>query len=186
MWRSIAFCFALAFSVSVSAQPVTEAELAEHIGLLASDAYQGREPGTVGETQAAAYIAAQWSALGLKPSAAGGYWYQPVSLVDRVPGPAIEKFVDARGRMIDAEKDSIILRGIDQFGAVSNGQLIFIGFGEQADSQDMSGKIALMAIGASPTRKDAADYATRKARLIAAGASAVITMVDDGSWERRA
>ena len=47
--------------------PVTEAELAADIKVLASDAFEGRAPGTEGEDRTIAWIVGQWAKLGLEP-----------------------------------------------------------------------------------------------------------------------
>src|SRR3546814_3100619 len=47
--------------------PVTEAELAGHIRILASDAFEGRAPGTGGEDRTIAYIVGEWAKAGLEP-----------------------------------------------------------------------------------------------------------------------
>src|SRR3546814_5962036 len=41
--------------------PVTEAELAGHIRILASDAFEGRAPGTGGEDRTLPYIVGEWA-----------------------------------------------------------------------------------------------------------------------------
>ena len=52
--------------------PVSDAELRATIGVLASDAFEGRMPGTAGEQKAAAYIAGRFRAAGLA-ALPGGY-----------------------------------------------------------------------------------------------------------------
>src|SRR5690606_19354778 len=52
--------------------PVTEAEMRATVGVLASDAFEGRMAGTEGETKAAAYIAERFRAGGLT-APEGGY-----------------------------------------------------------------------------------------------------------------
>ena len=64
--------------------PITEAEMRGAIGVLASDAFEGRMPGTPGGDKAAAYIAERFAAAGLD-SMPGGF-LQPFK-VDRSPTP---------------------------------------------------------------------------------------------------
>src|SRR3546814_13447239 len=47
--------------------PVTEAELAAHIKILADDAFEGRAPGTEGEDRTIAYVVGEWAKAGLEP-----------------------------------------------------------------------------------------------------------------------
>ena len=51
---------ALAASPSFS-KAVTEADLRGHIEILASDAFEGRKPGTAGEAKTVKYIAEAWA-----------------------------------------------------------------------------------------------------------------------------
>ena len=52
--------------------PITEADLLQHIQILASDEYEGREPGTAGEAKTVGYLANQWAKAGLKGGLADG------------------------------------------------------------------------------------------------------------------
>ena len=51
------------------------------ITMLASDSFQGRAPGTVGEELTVAYLTAQFQAAGLEPGNPDGSWVQAVDLV---------------------------------------------------------------------------------------------------------
>src|SRR5512139_4336422 len=53
----------------------------EHAKVLASDAFEGRGPGTKGETLTVEYLTKQLASFGLKPGGADGSWVQPVPLV---------------------------------------------------------------------------------------------------------
>ena len=55
------------------------AELHRHIAELASDAYEGREPGTAGEDKTIAYLVKEFEALGLQPGN-NGQWFQEVPI----------------------------------------------------------------------------------------------------------
>ena len=63
---------------------VTDAEMRGTIGMLASDAFEGRMAGTAGERKAAAYVAERFRAAGLEP--VGGGFLQGFK-VDRKPTP---------------------------------------------------------------------------------------------------
>ena len=66
----------------VADHPVTEAELREHIAVLASDRFEGRKPGTPSASLTTDYISAAWARAGLRPAGGNGGWFQPVPLVD--------------------------------------------------------------------------------------------------------
>src|SRR5262245_42199681 len=67
--------------VASADQAITEPALRGHIRFLASDLLEGRGPGSRGDELAEQYIAAQFEALGLRPLAPGGGWFQRVPLV---------------------------------------------------------------------------------------------------------
>jgi len=52
-----------------------------HVAFLADDLLEGRETGSRGHAIAARYVGAQYEALGLRPGARGGSWYQRVPFV---------------------------------------------------------------------------------------------------------
>ena len=60
---------------------ITGEEFIEHVRVLASDAFEGRGPGTPGETLTVDYLTAKFEALGLKPGNPDGRWVQDVPLV---------------------------------------------------------------------------------------------------------
>ena len=74
------------------AATITEQDLREHLTVLASDAYEGREAGRKGQKMAAAYLMEQFSAFGIEPlplpyseQVEEGY-YQRMDLVVETPG----------------------------------------------------------------------------------------------------
>lgn len=69
----------IAFSPA-SGQEIDPEALRRHIAVLASDAFEGRMPGTPGEAKTIAYISAEMGKAGLEPAAAPGRWYQPVNV----------------------------------------------------------------------------------------------------------
>lgn len=74
--------------------PVSEAELAQHIAVLASDEFGGREPGTDGETKTLGYLSAALAKSGFTGGAEDGGWYQRVELL---PCPSARYTVAAKG-----------------------------------------------------------------------------------------
>ncbi|HEX9955650.1 MAG TPA: peptidase M28, partial [Fibrella sp.] len=77
------------------AQTVTAADLEKHLRILAADDMEGRETGTRGQKKAAAYIAGQFAANGLKPvvkQADGTMGYlQPFTLYKKTWGDLYAK-----------------------------------------------------------------------------------------------
>src|SRR5260370_821970 len=69
--------------------PVDTTAIDAHLRFLASDLLEGRAPATRGGRLAAAYIAAQFQALGLEPAGANGTYFQSVALVGMTPQPTL-------------------------------------------------------------------------------------------------
>ncbi|MCB0704053.1 MAG: M28 family peptidase [Saprospiraceae bacterium] len=61
------------------AETIQASDLNRHLVTLASDEYEGRETGTVGQKKAADYIAAQFEAMGLEKRGADGTYFQPIA-----------------------------------------------------------------------------------------------------------
>ena len=59
--------------------PISEAEVRSHIAQLASDAFEGRGPGSAGETKTLDYLAKTWASYGLVSGTndAAHPWFQP-------------------------------------------------------------------------------------------------------------
>ncbi len=65
-------------------EAITEDDLRGHIAVLASDLFEGREPGTDGENKTVNYIASKWSEAGLQPAVHGmnpSFWWNANLLV---------------------------------------------------------------------------------------------------------
>jgi hypothetical protein len=77
---ALALSVALALGgVANAAEPSFSADrFKAHVAFLADDSLEGRDTGSRGHEVAAAYVASQFLALGLKPGGTGGGWYQQV------------------------------------------------------------------------------------------------------------
>ncbi len=120
----ILISFITGFSCTREDPEITTEELREHIEYLASGRLEGRYPGTAGDSAAAAYIAGEFRAAGLKLFGKRGY--QPFSVVtDLAPGDS--NFLYVEGREYEP--------GIDfsPFSVSSNqpfrGPVVFAGYG---------------------------------------------------------
>lgn len=176
----------LLFPYSGHAKDITEADLRAHIEILASDDFGGRKPGTAGENKTVNYIATQWQKAGLHPATGSDSWYMPVALIDRIPLRQMVKFSYPKRKQtasIRVDNDQIVLRGAVQSVNLSNAQIVYVGYGNLPE-EDMApiidGKLVFMLMGSSK-RENISDYRRRKANVIAAGASGVITVISDNS-----
>ncbi|MGL5839637.1 MAG: M28 family peptidase [Sphingorhabdus sp.] len=161
------------------ARPVSEAALRKHIQVLASDEFEGREPGTEGERRTLAYLENVWSKAGLKPGAADGGWYQPVQLVRRAPKDAKVQFF-ANGQKIRIASDELLLVGKEASYTHVRLPTIFAGYGVDAKGDvtaDVRGKLVfLLSDSADFLPAELRQSRARREKLMAAGAEGVITV----------
>jgi len=139
--------------------------LMSHIRVLASDAYEGRAPGTRGEDSTVAYLESQFRGLGLLAGNPDGTYIQNVGLIGFTSTPTATLAVAGR---------TIPLRSPDDFVAVSrhdkpridvrNSDIVFVGYGVVAPEYgwddykdvDVRGKTIVMLINdpAIPSASD--------------------------------
>ena len=128
---------------------------------LASDAFEGRAPGSEGETRTVAYLTEQFSALGLGPGNPDGTWVQDVPLVGITPLPGDNLVVTAGGesRTLEPAADYVAATKhvVDEV-EVSDAEFVFVGYGARAPEYDwddfgdtdVSGKILLFLVNDPP------------------------------------
>lgn len=124
-------------------QAISEADLMQHIEVLASDAFEGRRAGTEGEQKTIAYIAKQFEALGAVPDGANGQWFQPVPLVERRPDKATGKFKFESGS-ISLSSDALIATTRDETLNMRKVPILFAGFGHQLDQVEVKDRLVLI------------------------------------------
>ncbi|WP_294034781.1 M28 family peptidase [Sphingopyxis sp.] len=168
--------------------PVTEAELAGHIRILSSDAFEGRGPGTEGEDRTIAYVVGEWAKLGLEPVPGSATpWLQGVPLVETQARGGTAKF-KVRGRAFAIEDDGIILTGRDASVSLSNLPVVFVGYGLDGTGKvtaDVAGKVAVMLYDNAPFGDKLPRYRERRQMLAEAGASAVLVIATDATpWSQ--
>lgn len=184
----IAGIAALAFSACllVSAAPASrkpttlEAALKTHVETLASDDFDGREPGTEGETKTLRYLARQWFDIGLEAGTniPGSGWFAPVELVEREPVVSRASFTRGRKRVIVPDSGVfVVTSGLRSL--VQDAPLLFVGHAAIATipRAELAGRIAVM-LDSLPADTDPSAASDRAGRLLNAGASAVITVLD--------
>ena len=161
------------------AQRVSDDALRRHVEILASDAYEGRKPGTPGEIKTIQYIASQWAAVGLEPAAGNGSWYQPVRLMNRRASATRANF-SVNGRRVELGANDVVLVSGRGLAKIANAPVWFVGRGgaDQVAGADLRGAVVLMLFDPAST-----DMEARLARLGRAGAAAVIQLLgEDIPW----
>jgi len=110
----------------------------EHIKTLSSDAFQGRLPGSEGETKTIAYIKEQFQQAGLKPGN-GDKYFQEVPLVEVKSIPDSSLTIEGeKGKLrLSYPADYVVGSRIqDKAIDIKDSELIFVGFGIVAPEYD--------------------------------------------------
>ena len=169
--------------------PVTPADLLRHIEVLASDAYEGRAPGTPGERRTIDYIAEQLRARGVEPAGEGGTWFQPVALVQRETRSHTVVW-SANGRALPFDQEQIVLQGRDPQIRLADAPVAFVGHGvrlpergiDQLAGADLRGAVALILYD-GPDVPGFPSFTQRVRTVTEAGAGAIVALTGaDVQW----
>jgi Zn-dependent M28 family amino/carboxypeptidase len=152
-------------SLSSAAEPVLPAidgkAVLKHTNVLASDAFEGRAPGTKGEELTVAYLVEQLRKIGLQPGNPDGTWLQKLALVGTtVQGSPSLTFRRGAAERRLAWRDDYVAwtkRVSDRTGLDASG-LVFVGYGVQAPEfrwddykgVDLRGKTMVVLVGDPP------------------------------------
>jgi len=135
--------------------------LLAEIERLASDEFEGRAPGSDGETRTVAYLTEQFSALGLEPGNPDGTWVQNVPLVGITPAAGDTMTVshgdDTRTLEPGADYVAYTKRVVDAVEV--DAEFVFVGYGAVAPEYDwndfkdvdVAGKILLFLVNDPPS-----------------------------------
>jgi len=157
MIAALPLCFAAFLSYADSSSPIDPARLSATVKILASDRFQGRAPGTPGETTTVAYLIDQFRSIGLYPAGEKGGWTQAVPLVHSIPGTPTRLEVQLNsealplqvGRDINPQTARAVTRV-----RISDAPMVFVGYGVAAPERDwndfkdvdLHGKVALFLV----------------------------------------
>jgi hypothetical protein len=179
MSRSLALLAALALVLVpgvalAKRQTGLEAQLMAHIQTLASDEFEGREPGTEGEAKTLRYIGKQWFDIGLVSGTndPSHEWFAPVSLVERKPATSRALFF-RRGRALYSPADSVLVLTSGKRSLITNAPVLFVGKAQASmpSRNELAGRVAMLL-------DSDIDGGERQSALLAAGASAVLTVLN--------
>ena len=135
---------------------ITAADFSEHVKVLASDAFEGRAPGSAGEQKTIEYLQQQFQRLGLKPGN-GDSWFQDVPMMVTTADPGAELAIDIAGKPLSLEFGTDMVVGTRTGQAkveVKDSELVFVGYGVDAPEQqwndyaglDVKGKTVVMLV----------------------------------------
>lgn len=188
---SFVFVFVTIFSSAQSRTIPAEAfdlqNLKSDLSYLASDALEGRFPGTKGENMAAAHIEKQFMKLGIQPNGTNGYKQPFEMLVDAEIGKA--NYMVLKGDTTSYPHGLFPVKYSSQ--GIASGKTLFVNFGivaedlghndlEDYEVGDFKGRIVVMDVsspdGIHPHSKYVAHYdlEERVKRLVEYGAEGVI------------
>jgi Peptidase family M28 len=148
-------------------------QLLAHITELSSDAYEGREPGTEGEAKTLRYLGKQWFDIGLQSGTndPGHAWFAPVTVIAREPDASRAMF-SRKGRRLLTPPGTVLVLTSGKRSLVENAPVLFVGTGATPPARaDLAGRVALLLDGDD-------EDSERQDALLAAGASAVLTVLD--------
>jgi len=137
---------------ALAQQAVSPERLSADVKTLASDAFEGRAPGTPGETKTIDWLVAQFKAMKLAPGGPDGSWTQAVPLVHTRMGTGT---VTAGAQTLTQSRDVYLstVRGVDRV-AIANAPMVFVGYGVTAPERgwddfkglDLKGKVAVFLV----------------------------------------
>jgi len=178
-WLALLAALALALPVGAPAgaaprrDRALEAQLRAHIDVLASDAFEGREPGTEGEAKTLRYLARQWFDIGLASgtNSPGNDWFVPIELVAREPAASTAQFTRRGRHFFMTPAEGLVLTS-GKRALLRDAPVLFVGKGTTVPVRnELAGRVALLL--------DAGiDGGERQDAMIAGGAAAVITVLD--------
>ena len=148
---------ALLVALASGSGPIDPARLSESVKTLASDAFEGRAPGSPGEEKTVAYLIERFKELGLVAAGENGEWTQTVKLLHTQvqPGATITLETGAAKRAL-VEFEDIYLNTVkpSEHARLASLPIVFVGYGVTAPerhwddfkSVDLHGKIALFLV----------------------------------------
>ena len=155
--RILALALGLTAALPAHAQTTDPQRLERSVRTLASDLFEGRAPGTIGEERTIGYLVARFEALGLEPGGPDGQWVQKVPLLHTRLGQAEKLGVTQGGATTDWTAGQQVylstLQPRDKV-AIANAPLVFVGHGVSAPERgwddfkgvDLMGKVAVFLI----------------------------------------
>src|SRR5438309_2205407 len=147
----------LAAAAPPPARHVDMKRMSDITRVLASDAFQGRAPGTPGEDKTIPYLVAQFKAAGLEPAGENGGWTQQVPMIHTHLKTPVDVSVRQAGQSLPLRfPDDIYLgtvRPVDRV-RIANAPMVFVGYGVKAPERgwddfkgvDLRGKVAVMLV----------------------------------------
>jgi hypothetical protein len=201
-WRRLPLIVLAAVAVGAVAPPAPAPDshagerIRAHVEFLASDLLEGRDTGSKGHAIAASYVAAQFTALGLKPGGENGSWYEqvPFRRAMHIGPPKIVLNVAGQKTLLRPGLDVGLRPSVFEKVRKITTPLVFVGYGI-ADAREgiddyrglnVAGKTVVALEGTPPgLPNEAASHLlyTKEDQAAAAGAAGFILVGRQGSLD---
>jgi Zn-dependent M28 family amino/carboxypeptidase len=137
---------------------IVEADVSQHVKVLASDAFEGRAPGSKGEQRTTEYLIQQFQRIGLQPGNRGS-WLQAVPYVQATLQHAdqVQLAIDGGNAksLLSFGSDMVVGSPADEpHAAIKDSPIVFVGYGVDAPDQrwddyaglDLKGKTVVILV----------------------------------------
>jgi Zn-dependent M28 family amino/carboxypeptidase len=140
-----------------TAGPIDPERISQTVKVLASDEFEGRAPGTPGETRTVQWLSSRFREFGLEPGGERGSWTQAVPLVrTQIGSPAMLSIaLEGKERPLAQSNDIYVstVRNVDRV-SIKAAPMVFVGYGVTAPERqwddykqvDLRGKVAVYLI----------------------------------------
>ena len=142
---------------------ITAERLRQHISTLASDKFEGRFPGTIGEELTVEYLSETYEKLGLKPGNPDGKWIQKATMTGVIS--------EYKAQLLTDDERWVMKVGIDivgnsyqtkEFVNIKKTELVYCGYGVNApeygwndfEGIDVKGKVIVVLVSDPPIMKN--------------------------------
>ena len=142
---------------------ITAERLRQHISTLASDKFEGRFPGTIGEELTVKYLTETYEKLGLKPGNPDGKWIQKATMTGVIS--------EYKAQFFNDDERWVMKVGIDivgnsyqtkEFVNIKKTELVYCGYGVNAPEYgwndfkgiDVKGKVIVVLVSDPPIMKN--------------------------------
>jgi Zn-dependent M28 family amino/carboxypeptidase len=139
-----------------TADPIDASVYRKHVAMLASDEFEGRKPGTAGETRTLEYLEGEFRKLGLEPGN-GSSFLQQVPMVEIAAAPEASLGFTTGNDVVSLKfRDDMVIwtKRVKDTESIAASPLVFVGYGVSAPEFgwddyagiDMRGKTAVILV----------------------------------------
>ena len=135
---------------------ISTERLSDDVRVLASEQFEGRAPGTPGETRTVDWLVKELKTIGLSPGGPGGSWTQPVPMVHtRISAERMSASIAGHSMPLMQGRDIYVstVKPTDAI-TIAEAPMVFVGYGVSAPERgwddfkgtDLTGKVAVFLV----------------------------------------